>query len=401
VTSDGGSDDMGARQGKRAGAVPVLAGPERGPTLPRYGEQSLADLSCSVLASLGAPGEPNVLDLAAAERVCLLVIDGLGWDLLREHPAAAPFLSELATAGRPLTAGFPATTVTSLGSLGTGRPPGRHGMLGYQVAVPGEGWLLNALRWDRRVDPLRWQPGSTIFERATAAGIGAFRVAHGSFRLSGLSAAAMRGADYRPADTMGALVAHAAAALHSAVPALAMVYYGGLDATGHACGCSSDAWRYQLGHVDKLAEQLAGALPDGTVLHVTADHGMVNVAPEHRIDVDAAAQLRAGVMLLGGEPRARHVYAAPGAADDVLAAWRETLSDTAWVVCRDEAIADGWFGPVKESLAARIGDVVAAPADSFAIVATQAEPRESALTGMHGSLTPADQLVPLLTYGPG
>ena len=401
MTAHAGADSTGAQRNEPAGAVPVLAaGPEHSPTLPRYGERSLADLSCSILASLGAPGEPNVLDLAPAQRVCLLVIDGLGWELLRAHPAAAPFLSELATSGRALTAGFPATTVTSLGSLGTGRPPGQHGLLGYQVAVPGGGWLLNALRWDRRVDPLDWQRGSTIFERATAARIRALRVAHGSFRLSGLSAAAMRGADYRPSDTMGALVAQAAAALQGAAPALAMVYYGGLDATGHACGCKSDAWRYQLGHVVKLAEQLAGALPDGTVLHVTADHGMVDVVPEARIDVDALPQLRAGVALLGGEPRARHVYSAAGAAADVLAAWRDALGDTAWVVCRGEAIADGWFGPVNPALADRIGDVIAAPAGCFAIVATKAEPRESTLVGMHGSLTPADQLVPLLTYGP-
>ena len=33
-----------------------------------------------------------------------------------------------------------------------------------------------------------------------------------------------------------------------------------------------------------------------------------------------------------------------------------------------------------------------------AVVATQAEPRESALIGMHGSLTTAEQLVPLLTH---
>ena len=46
--------------------------------------------------------------LPAVERVCVLVVDGLGWELLREHPAAAPFLSELAVSGRPLTAGFPA-----------------------------------------------------------------------------------------------------------------------------------------------------------------------------------------------------------------------------------------------------------------------------------------------------
>jgi len=48
-------------------------------------------------------------------------------------------------------------------------------------------------------------------------------------------------------------------------------------------------------------------------------------------------------------------------------------------------------------VAPRIGDVVAATVGSFAVVATREEPRESRLVGMHGSLTSADQLVPLLT----
>jgi hypothetical protein len=367
------------------------------PAPPRYGDRSLADLATSLLASLGVPGEPNPLGLRPAARVCLLVVDGLGWELLREHPAAAPFLSELAVSGGPLTAGFPATTVTSLGSLGTGRPPGQHGMLGYQVAVPGEGKLLNALQWDPQVDPLAWQPGSTIFERAAAAGIDAFRVAHSMFQRTGLFLATMRGAEYVSANTLGALAAQAAATLRRSDQALVVVYHGELDATGHVFGCSSDAWRYHLGHVDKLAEQLAGALPSGTVLHVTADHGMTDVLPQDRIDADTVPGLRAGVSLLGGEPRARHVYTEPGAAGDVLAAWREVLGHRAWVASREEAVADGWFGPVAPRLLARIGDVVAAPAGPWAIVATRAEPQESALIGMHGSLTPRDQLVPLLT----
>jgi Type I phosphodiesterase / nucleotide pyrophosphatase len=373
------------------------AEPAVAPVLPRYGERSLPDLGSSLLASLGVPGELDLLGPPPAARVCLLVVDGLGWELLREHPAAAPFLSELALSGGPLTAGFPATTVTSLASLGTGRPPGQHGMLGYSVAVPGEGKLLNALHWDAAVDPVAWQPGSTIFERAAAAGIGAYRVGQSAFAQTGLFLATMRGADYVSANTLGALAAQAAATLRRSDRALVVVYHGELDATGHTFGCSSDAWRYHLGHVDKLAEQLAGALPPGTVLHVTADHGMTDVAAQDRIDIDAVPSLRAGVSLLGGEPRARHVYTEPGAAADVLAAWREVLGYRAWVVTREEAIDDGWFGPVRAGLAARIGDVVAAPAGPWAIVATKAEPRESALIGMHGSLTSADQLVPLLT----
>jgi hypothetical protein len=371
------------------------------PTLPRYGQACLDSLATSLLASLGVPGEPNPLNLPATERACLLIVDGLGWELLRAHPAAAPFLSELAMTGAPLTAGFPATTVTSLATIGTGRPPGQHGLLGYQVAIPGTGTLLNGLRWDKGVDPLRWQPGSTIFDRASAAGVRALRVSPGQFRTSGLSLATMRGAEYLTADSLGALVARAAAGLAAEPPVLAVIYYGDLDGTGHVLGCGSDAWLYQLAHVDKLAEQLAGALPAGTALHVTADHGMTDVPGECRVDADATPELRHGVMLLGGEARARHVYCRDGASQDVLAAWGEVLGERFWVAEREQAVADGWFGPVAEQFAARIGDVLAAPRGPWAVVASKAEPKESALLGMHGSLTQSDQFVPLLSQVSG
>ena len=366
------------------------------PTLPRYSESSLDAFATSVLGSFGVAGEANPLELPPAERVCVLLIDGLGWDLLSAHPAAAPFLSELAMTGSPLTAGFPATTATSLGTIGTGRPPGQHGLLGYQVVIPGSGRLLNALRWDAGVDPVRWQPDTTIFERAAAAGIASFRIAPHALQSSGLSVAAMRGAEFLAADTLGALVSRTVAALGSAAPAFAITYYGDLDATGHVLGSGSDAWQYQLAHVDKVAEQLAAALPNGTILYITADHGMTDVGPGDRIDVDAIPELREGVSLLGGEPRARHLYCEPGAAEAVLRRWSEVLGDRAWVVPKEHAIADLWFGPVDVRFADRIGDVVVAPRGPHAVVATRAEPRESALIGMHGSLTPADQLVPLL-----
>jgi hypothetical protein len=370
----------------------------RTPTLPSYGHGTLADLASSLLGSLGVPGEPNPLGLPETGRACLLIVDGLGWELLRAHPAAAPFLHELAFNGRPLTAGFPSTTVTSLASLGTGRVPGSHGMLGYKVAIPGTGRLLNGLHWDDRVDPLAWQPGTTIYERAAAAGLGAFLVSQPRFEKSGLTLATMRGADYRPANSLGARVAQAGVALREDERALVTVYTGDLDATGHMFGCGSDAWYYELGHVDKLAEQLASVLPPGTVLYVTADHGMVDVPAAARIDADETPALREGVALLGGEARARHVYAKPGAAGDVLAAWQEVLAERAWVAAREEAVAAGWFGPVDPAVADRIGDVVAAMATTTAVVATRAEPMESSLVGMHGSLTPAEQLVPLLAH---
>src|SRR6202011_6281724 len=88
--------------------------PRHSPIVPSYGAATLADLSSSLLASLDpeAPQAQNVLGLTPARRVCLLIVDGLGWELLRDHPAATPFLSELAGTGRALTAGIPASPAT-------------------------------------------------------------------------------------------------------------------------------------------------------------------------------------------------------------------------------------------------------------------------------------------------
>lgn len=362
--------------------------------VPAYGSGTLAEVGPSVLAALGVAGEPNALDLPALPRACVLLVDGLGWELLRAHADAAPFLSSLP--GRALTAGFPTTTATSITSLGTGRPPGAHGMFGYQVAVPGEGRLLNCLRWADGVDPLTWQPTTTVYDRAAAAGVAVGHVSARAFRKSGLTRAAYRGATYLSADSLGALIARAEAAIRQGERSYVTVYHGDLDATGHVYGCRSTAWRHHLSFVDLLVSRLAEAMPPDAALYITADHGMTD--PADRVDVDEEPALRAGVALLGGEPRARHVYAEPGAEADVLAAWRERLTGRAWVMSRAEAIAEGLFGPVDTALAERVGDVVAVPYTDLAIVATRAERLESSLVGMHGSLVPDERLIPLLSH---
>lgn len=360
---------------------------------PRYGEATLADLSTSVLASLGVPGEANVLGLPELPRACVLLIDGMGWELLRAHPEDAPFLSSLA--GRPLTAGFPATTATSLGSLATGLPPGEHGMVGTMVAVPGEGRLLNCLRWDGgRTDPDVWQPRETVYARAEAAGVASSYLAAGAYAGTGFNQTITRGARYVPADGLGQLVARAEEALRATDRAHVTVYHADLDMNGHMFGAGSAAWRHQLRFVDLLAERVAEVLPAGTALYVTADHGMSN--PSEKLDADEVPELREGVALLGGEPRARHVYAEPGAAGDVLARWSEILAGRAWVMPREQAIDEGVFGGVDPALLPRIGDVIAVPYGDLAVIAGREHPIEALMVGMHGSLVPEEQLVPLL-----
>ncbi|MQA77456.1 MAG: alkaline phosphatase family protein [Streptosporangiales bacterium] len=366
------------------------------PVLPRYGETTLAELFPAILGALGVPvGGPN-LRLGSADRGCLLLVDGLGRAQLRAHTDTASYLTSLREPAQ-LTSCAPSTTATSIVSFGTGRPPGAHGVLGFKVRVPGEARMLNHLHWSDRVDPVVWQPEPTVFGRATAAGMPAFFVGPESFRDSGLTVAATRGASYLNAETADERVDAAAAALARVDRGFAYVYWGEVDLAGHVYGTASQEWRDAVAAVDAMVLRLCERLPSGTLLWVTSDHGMVDIGAEGKIDAEATPGLVDGVLLLGGEPRFRHVYARSGAAADVLRSWHEVLAGRAWVVSRDEAVESGWFGPrVERSMLARIGDVLAVPYARWAVVAPRAEPQATALIGYHGSLTRAELDVPLL-----
>lgn len=385
----------------------MAAAPAPGP-LPRvrYGEASLADVLPSVLASLGVAGEPNPLQLDDVARTVVLLVDGMGWELLQRHPDVAPFLTSLT--GRPLTAGFPSTTVTSLTSLGTGLPPGSHGFTGYSSWVEEVGDAVNWLAWRpvgggedlrERMPPEQVQPQPTAFERAADAGITVTTATAAQFEGSGLTRAALRGGRFAGAWTWGDSLAHAVDGVQRGNRSLVYCYLSELDLIGHVRGAETDAWLAQLEMVDSFARALAERLPPDARLVVTADHGMVTVPEDGRVDVDASTVLMDGVVGLAGEPRVRHVHTRRGAAADVLAAWQAELGDRMWIGTRDDAIAAGLFGPDVTTVAReRIGDVLAiASTADVAVVRRSAESVLSGLPGQHGALTDDELLVPLIT----
>lgn len=364
---------------------------------PAYGSRSLADVIPAVAAALGHPlGDPPTdLALPAAPAYVVFLVDGLGAQLLTRHAHAAPFLSSLYDERRTLTAGVPSTTATSLTSLGTGLPPGVHGLVGFTSRVPGTDRLLNALQWDKSIDPVEWQPHDTTFTQLAGLGVTVTSVNKREFRASGLTIASQRGADYVGADKVGERIA-ATVEASRARPSLTYVYDGDLDWTGHRFGVASSHWLQQLAMVDAEAEQLREALPSAVRLLVVADHGMIDATAEGRIDIDDHPELREGLALVGGEARFRHLYASRGALDDILAAWRAALGGRAVVLTRDEAIGRGWFGPVDPRVRPRLGDVVVACTGDTSLLSSSAFPYEATLVGLHGSLTPAEMLIPVV-----
>lgn len=378
-------------------AISTSAMPPDLPVAPRYGSASLPDLVPSLLAGMGVAGENPTLALPPAARVVVLLIDGLGAEQLAVAEDA-PFLAAHFDPAATIDAGFPATTPVSLTSLGSGVPPGVHGLTGFFMRQTEGGEVLNLLRLPPELDPRDLQPLPTAFERAVAAGVSVARVGPRSFKGVGLTEFGLRGGNYVSADRIGERIAAVEQAVRAGERSLVYAYYGDLDATGHRNGCRSAAWERELTHVDRVVEQLAGTLPAGCLLVVTADHGMVDIAPDARWDLATSPELDAGVDVLAGDPRAVHVHTRPGAAVDVLASWSEFLGANAWVVSREVAIEAGWFGPtVAPEFRGRIGDVVAAMRTEVAVVDSRRLPSTIlSLIGLHGSLTTAEQRVPLV-----
>ncbi|HKD96054.1 MAG TPA: alkaline phosphatase family protein, partial [Micromonosporaceae bacterium] len=285
---------------------------------------------------------------------------------------------------------------------GTGAMPGAHGVLGFHVRIPGSDRVLNHTRWADVPDPAAWQPVPTLFARAVTAGVAATVVADGAFAGSGLSASAYRGADYRAGDEVDELVAGVRATLATRDgPALVYVYHPDLDVTGHVYGIASPEWREAAADVDRLVTMLATGLPPDTALLVTADHGQLDVPPDHRFDIDRDPRLREGVEVVAGEPRVRYLHVRRGAADDVADAWRGILGDTAWVATRQEVVDLGLFGPIPPDHVERVGDLVVVCRRDFAVTSYGHARREAELVGYHGAMTAAEMEIPLIVIRGG
>ena len=361
----------------------------------------LAALLPAVAHALGVPvaGDSEhswlAAPLAGARHVVVLLVDGLGARQLDAHAELAPTLAAMTELG-PLAAPFPSSTAVSLTSLGTGLPPGMHGIVGTAFRLD-DGTTLAPLKWAADPNPIATQPDPTLLEQAAAAGVHVVTAAPIAHRDSGLTRAAMRGGEFPGAEKAADRVRVAREAIRCARQtgrtSLVYVYWPDLDKAGHVHGVASPAYRTELGRVDRLVASLAElAEPDGRLL-VTADHGVLDVPEDRRIDLEAVPALRAGVQTILGEPRVRHVYTEPGRAGEVRATWRRVLGERADV--RSRAEAQPLFGPVDDWYADRIGDVVAIANDDWALVSDRVDRIVSGLRGQHGALTDDEVLVPL------
>lgn len=371
--------------------------------LPDYRGRSLSGVMPAAASALGVTvpdgdRRRDQLGLPRTDRVCVVLVDGLGQENLAERSGHAPFLRSLLTGSKPLQSGYPSTTAASMGTFGTGTNPGRTAMLGYTVRNPESGALANLVSWTNLPPAERWQREPTVLEALTDAGVAVTSVGPRKFHGSGLTEAALRGGAHESAEPLADRVDAAARLLRA--PGLVYLYWGDVDKTGHHHGWGSWQWGDALSTLDGELARLARILPAGTTMLVTADHGMVDVDRDLRWDVADQPELSEGVPLTSGEPRALHLHLDPDADPAAVRdRWQDTLGRHGVVLTREEAVGAGLFGPVAPHVLPVIGDLVVATAGRATVTDSRTQtPASLELIGVHGSLTPTELRVPLLIW---
>ena len=374
----------------------------------------------------------------------MVLVDGLGWQMLRERAGHTPNLRRLLADSDYLHTCAPSTTAAALTTLATGVYPGAHAMVGYAVRDPllrgqlGAGHVPKASDVFDLItfknsshDPLTWQSVPTLIERANAkakAGygspLGAVSIGRSKFAGSGLSLAAWRGFKHIGVDALDQRPYQAYRAIKEGAK-LVYLYVGELDHAGHNHGWHSDKWLQALEALDAMVGQLFRRLPAGTRIVLTADHGMVDTDRHHRIDLAKEKELAKDVVAVAGESRFLQLYvpddvanvpAAGGSArgvagprgacgvvensgreelaQSVAKRWAEFLGDRAIWVGTDPAPL---MGPLSPGARAAVGDVLVALNDNWTVVDSRVQSfHATQLIGVHGSLTPVELEVPLI-----
>jgi Type I phosphodiesterase / nucleotide pyrophosphatase len=328
--------------------------------------------------------------IAGAEQVVLLVIDGLGARLLEGRAALAPALSQMER--RVITSVAPSTTAVALTSLATGLAPCEHGVVGYRV-VEGEG-VMNLLRWSidgrpaAEVEPASYQPHLAFLGRPVPV------VSRVEFEGTPFTEMHLRAGVLQGWSVPSSMPLEISSALRRGAD-LVYAYYDGLDKVAHRHGLDEHLDQ-ELAYVDHLVTELLERLPRGAALAIVADHGMLEVP--HQGVISLGPILGDAVTGYSGEGRFRFVHCEERDAEDLVARLRDELGERAWVLGRDELVANGIYGgPLSVRHRARLGEVAVIARGAVAF-SDPADPKEGRLLGRHGSLSDDEMLVPLLGW---
>jgi arylsulfatase A-like enzyme len=336
--------------------------------------------------------------LSGVRHLVLLVVDGLGHDTLLGRDGA--LRSHLRG---QLTSVFPSTTASAIPTFLTGLAPQQHGLTGWNMYFREIGAVIatlpfrvrtgrHALR-DAGVSPASLFGLTPLFDRLPLPChvVSPQKIIHSDFNVALAGRAQRHG--YATLEEMFTLIANL---LRSDAPSYVYAYWPHLDSLAHEHGIHSEHVAAAFAALDAGFARLLDVVHDSVVI-VTADHGFIDV--EDTIDLDDHPALRETLLLpLCGEPRSAYAYVRAGREGPFEDYVRGRLGDRVRLFRSEDILRRGWLGPgpAHPALADRLGDYVLLPRGGTILRDWLRGEERYAHVGVHGGLSAAEMIVPLI-----
>ena len=382
---------------------------------PDYAGGSIVNLMATIANTLGdtdtaypplrrevAPG------FECGERVVLLVIDGLGADLLQQLAAHTGSRGLQSACGGRLTSVFPPTTATAITTYMTGEAPQQHALTGWFMHFREIGVVSAVLPFVTRaghidlgnngVELASLVDRQPFCDRLPCDSVMLLPADIADSRFSRLLGGRARREPYNSLDHFVALLEQT---MHGAGERqFVYAYWSELDHLAHIYGPSSDQVAAHFAELDRaLTPLLEVARAAGNSLIVTADHGFIDIGADDYIEFEEHPVLQRALSTpLFGEPRTAFCHVRAAAQREFEHYVEQELAHAIDLVPSANLIADGWFGEGEPhpELHARVGDYALQMRERYVVRDRLAGERPFQLRGVHGGCAAAEQYVPLI-----
>lgn len=388
--------------------------------LPDYRQGSIVNLMQSIGAAFGGVGVdaghgdagpygPSALAppdaFAAGRKVVLLVVDGLGYEYLRETVGGGALGEHLRGS---LTSVFPSTTATAITTFLTGCAPQQHGLTGWYMWFREIGTVAAPLPFTTRagsiplagtgVDAHRLFASRPFSDRLDTR---CFIVQRRDLVESHYTRAFRGKAEVRGYRSLQGFFDVTRDIVQRHDSCFVYGYWPQLDSMCHGFGAGHDRSREHLRQIDgRFAGFLDAIRGSGTTVVLTADHGFVDTTPETRLELANHPRLADTLVLpLCGEGRAAYCYVDPAKRGLFESYVEEELGACCTAVTKETMLADGYFGLGEPNprLGERIGHYALLMKDNFVIRdRLMGEGERPVHVGVHGGTSKQEMLVPLV-----
>ena len=368
---------------------------------PNYDGYSVANLPASIFSWLGStldgstPLSPELTTPLTGqyEQVILLLVDSLGLALFNrllmriveqgKNPLWYPLLDSSVVG--TISSVAPSTTATVLTSLWTGKEPGEHGVIGYELWLKEFGIIANMIAHSLASSPdeagslsqfgfnlNNFLPVECIGSKLKNQGIETGVFQHVSIADSGLSNMLMQNTTIFPWRTFEELWQTVNTVFKRAQSrSYTHVYWGDLDTLSHRYGPGHElVWQAWLDFSNQLGQFLVKMKTNSkarTLFLLTADHGQIPQVINPDYEIKKHPQLMENLrMLPSGESRLPYLFVREGREKELKDYIGQTWPGKFRVISKHEFMESEVLGnslPCQASID-RLGDLVVIPTGS-------------------------------------